>query len=273
MDRHEPSDIDLLKLQIENLSRQLAVQKEFAALREQVNIELSRLKWTGATFGLLIAFLGFFGIRAWKDLTEGAQKELDTQVSSLSTEAFALSRGFVLADVRRYREAIPYLIQSYERNHYDETVDSTLLDAFISDNDYSSALNIVSELKKDEKRFRAITNPLLYNNIGRVLMFYAIDKPELLDEAEQMLQKSLRLFPADAPSSKYPKFNLFRLYVVKGDYKRAAQYLIGAYRIDKGYGAESYVSDVWLTKLQSKMPEARKAAQRVIAEVSKSSPN
>src|ERR1039458_3678511 len=239
----EPSDEQFaaLKQQIEQLSKQLDLQKDFAALRQQVELEVSHLKWIGATVALLIAFFGFFGVKAWRDVTDTARTALAKQISQMSEQAFDLAHGFVLADARRYREAIPYLTKCYERNHFDESVTSAFLDALCSDGDYSAALGIIEELKADPKRFRQITNPLLYNNIGRVLIFYGIDKPGLLDEAERMLTKSLGSFTPDSYASKYPMFNLFRLYILTGDSKRAAQYLAAAYRIDR---SEEHTSEL-----------------------------
>lgn len=267
MEPVNPDDMASLRAKVDQLSKQLELQKDLNEFRQKVDLELSRLKWIGTTIGMLIAVLGFFGIKAWQDLTNTAQKALTKQISDMSTAAFDLSRGFVLADSRRYQEAIPYLTSSYERNHYDESVDSALIDALINEDDYASALRIVQELKRDDRRYRSITNPRLYNNIGRVLLYYGLDNPTLLDEAGAMLDRSLRTFPTGDYSSKFPMFNLFRLYVVRGDYNSALDYLKDAYRIDKGYGKESYAADAFLYKLGSKMPLKRREAAKLIAQL------
>jgi tetratricopeptide (TPR) repeat protein len=260
----EKAKVAELSLRLENLTKQLDLAKEIATLRQKVELDFSRLKWIGTTFGTLIAFLGFFGFKAWRDLTTTAESTLKANVAELSSQAFDLSRGFVLADARRYKEAIPFLTKCHQRSPFDQSVDSALIDALINDGDYETASSIVVELRSNDKEFHALANPLLFNNIGRVLLFSAIDHPEVTDDAEKMFSKALMNSAPGAYSTKYPFFNLFRLWILKGDLQKASNYLSNAYQIDKGYANESYTEDAWYRRCKDKQPDATIRARGVI---------
>lgn len=90
MKRTPNNDVEALRLRIEELSKQLDVQKDLTSLRHQFELEISRLKWMAGFIGLLITFAGFFGVKAWRDVTSTAQRALDKQISSMSEESFDL---------------------------------------------------------------------------------------------------------------------------------------------------------------------------------------
>lgn len=142
METPEPS-LDNIQSQLAQLKSSLDLQKEIASLRAEVTLQLSHYKWVAWTAGTILAVVGFFGVKAWNDLTGSAQKLYEKQLVEMQERYSNLSRGFSLVDSGRTRAAIPDSVPLYEANRYDEPVVRALLYALIDLNECQEGLRRV----------------------------------------------------------------------------------------------------------------------------------
>ena len=148
METPEPS-LTSIQAELAQLKSTLDLQKEMATLRAEVTLQLSHYKWMAWTASAILAVAGFFGFKAWKDLTGSAQKLYEKQLVEMRDRYSNLSRGFIFVDSGRTTQAIPYLMPLYEGDHYDEPVVRSLLFALIDINDCQEGLRRVRELRQD----------------------------------------------------------------------------------------------------------------------------
>jgi len=219
------SSIEKLREETAALKNELALQKEFAALRGQVTLELSRIKWAAAFAGLVLSVTAFFGYRTWQDVTESVRRKADQAIDDVSARTYELARGFALADSSRSREAIPFLDAAFERNHYDEPVAVAYLSALEDADEWDRGIVVINQLRSDPVRFKAFRKGLLYNNVGSILLSKGLVEPSHLADAATMLQLSIDRFGPEDADRKYPLWNFARYWLIKGDVTRARDYL------------------------------------------------
>jgi hypothetical protein len=236
--------------ELSRLKKDLDVQKEIAALRMEVTLQRSYFKWVAWTAGICLAVLGFFGFKAWTDLTTSAQTLYEKQLLEMQDRYSNLSRGFSLVDSGRSRDAIPYLVPLYDANHYDEPVVSALLFALMDINDCQEGLRRLKELRQDEARFLRLQDPIIYHSAGVLLRDCSSDDTQALEEARNLFELSLKRSAADDPERRFSLYSLFTYYFIKHDLKTAERYLREASEIESDFlSAEPPLDEPWAKAL------------------------
>jgi hypothetical protein len=234
MDTQEPKSEDL-KADLDQLKKALDLQKEIASLRMEVALQLSFFRWVAWTVGVCLAILGFLGFKAWSDLTGSAKTLLEKQLTEMSERYSNLSRGFSLVDSGRSRDAIAYLTPLYEANRYDDPVVRSLLYALVDSGECGGALTRIKEIRQDNVRFLRFKDPMIFNTVAWTLRDCASEKPEMLQDMPDMLELTLKRLPPEDPERRYPLFNFFAYYFIKGDLQRAEAYLARASSVQEDY--------------------------------------
>ena len=93
--------LDDVRAELIRLKEDLDVQKEIAALRMEVTLQLSYFKWAAGTAAVVLGVISFFGFRVWSDLTASARKASEKQIGEMRERYSNLSRGFSLVDSGR----------------------------------------------------------------------------------------------------------------------------------------------------------------------------
>ena len=244
---------DDLRTELIRLKRDIDVQKEVAALRMDVTLQLSYFKWVGWTAAVCLAVLGFFGFKAWTDLTASMRMLYEKQLSDMQERYSNLSRGFSLVDSNRTQEALPYLVPLYEVNRYDEPVVRSLLFALIDLSECDEGLRRVRELRQDESRFLRLKDPQIYNQAGTLLRDCSIDNSQALEEARTLFELSLKRSSADDLERRFPLYNLFTYYFIRHDLKAAERYLREASGIKEDFlDAEAPIDERWVQALRQR---------------------
>lgn len=251
METREPS-LENIQAQLAQFKSTLDLQKEIATLRAEVTLQLSHYKWVAWTAGAILAVVGFFGVKAWNDITGSAQKLYETQLVEMQERYSKLSRGFSLVDSGRTRDAIPYLVPLYEENRYDEPVVRSLLFALIALNECQEGLQRVRELRQDEPRFLRLKDPQIYNQVGELLRDCSIDNSQALEDARALFELSLKRSSADDLERRFPLYNLFTYYFIRHDLKTAEQYLREASGIQGDLAAEAPINETWVKALRQR---------------------
>lgn len=252
METPEPS-LENIQAQIAHLKSALELQKEIAAIRAEVNLQLSYFRWAAWTAGAILAVVGFFGVKAWNDLTGSAHKAFEKQIADMQDRYSNLSRGFSLVDSGRTRDAIPYLTPLYETNRYDEPVIRSFLYALVEIDDCDDGVRRVKEIRQDDARFLRIKDPQIFNLSGIVLRNCFPTDPAVIEEARKLFDLSLKRMSADDPDRRFSLYNLFSYHFLKGDFKTAETYLQNAATIREGFPQwEAVQADPWVKKLRAK---------------------
>jgi hypothetical protein len=205
------------------------------------------------TAGTILAVVGFFGVKAWTDLTGSAQKLYEKQLVEMQERYSNLSRGFSLVDSGRTRDAIPYLVPLYEANHYDEPVVHSLLFALIDLNECQEGLRRVRELRQDEPRFLRLKDPHIYHQAGVLLRDCSIDNSQAIEEARTLFELSLKRSSADDIDRRFPLYGLFTYYFIRHDLKTAERYLREASGIQEDFlSAEAPIDEPWVKALRQR---------------------
>jgi len=248
----EPS-LENIQAQLAQLKSALDLQKEIATLRAEVTLQLSHYRWVAWTAGAILTVVGFFGVKAWNDLTGSAQKLYEKQLVEMQERYSNLSRGFSLVDSARTRDAIPYLVPLYEVNRYDEPVVRSLLFALIDLNECQEGLRRVRELRQDESRFLRLKDPQIYNQAGKLLLDCSIDDGQALEEARTLFELSLKRSSADDLERRFPLYNLFTYYFIRHDLKTAERYLQEASGIQEDFlSTEAPINEWWVKALRQR---------------------
>ena len=256
----QPS-LESIQAQLTQLKSTLDLQKDIATLRAELTLQLSYFKWAAWTAGVILAVVGFFGVKAWNDLTGTVQRAHEKQLAEMQDRYSNLSRGFSLVDSGRTGAAIPYLIPLYEANRYDDPVVRALLFALSDLNDCEEGLRRVKEIRQDEVRFLRFKDPQIFNFTGIILRDCSVSDRTAIEEARKLFDLSLNRLSADDPERRFPLFGLFTYYLAKGDLQTAEKYLQNASTITEDYPppVETLLKESWAKKiLQNHEPNADK---------------
>ena len=259
METQQPS-LESIQAQLTQLKSTLELQKDITALRAEVTLQLSHFKWVAWTAGAILAVVGFFGVKAWNDLTGSAQKLYEKQLTEMQDRYSNLSRGFSLVDSGRTTEAIPYLTPLYESNRYDDPVVRGLLFALSDIDDCEDGPRRVKEIRQDEARFLRFKDPHIFNLAGIILRDCTGGDSAVFEEARKLFDLSLKRMSADNPDRRFPLYSLFSYYFLKGDLRTAETFLRNASTIRADYPPrEGLLDEPWAKKmLQRNEPHAGK---------------
>lgn len=238
---------DDLAAELSRLKKDLDVQKEIAALRMEVKLQMSYFKWVGWSVALVVTISGFLGFRAWNDLTTSARSLYEKQLGEMQDRYSNLSRGFSLTDSGRTLDAVPYLLPLYESNRYDEPVLRALFYALIENNDCEEGLRRLNEVRQDDARFMRIKDAQIFSQAGTLLRNCSMDNAQALEDARRWFELSLRRSNADDPQRRYPLYGLFTYYFISHDLKTAERYLQEAFSIQAFVGPP--VEEPWAKRL------------------------
>lgn len=252
METPQPS-LESIQAELAQLKSTVDIQKEIATLRQEVTLQLSHFKWAAWSAGAILAVVGFFGVKAWSDLTGSAQKLYEKQLVEMQDRYSNLSRGFSLVDSGRTRDAIPYLTPLYEANRYDDPVVRSLLFALSDIDDCEDGLRRVKEIRQDESRFLRFKDPQIFNLTGIILLNCSEGDSVVLEEARKLFDLSLKRMSADDPDRRYPLFSLFSYYFLKGDLQTAETFLRNASTIREDYPPqEGLLDEPWAKKMRQR---------------------
>lgn len=261
---------DDVRMELSRLRKDLDVQKELAALRMEVTLQLSYFKWAAWTVGACLAVLGFLGVKAWTDLTGSAQKLYEKQLGEMQERYSNLSRGFSLVDSGRTQQAMPYLTPLYEANRYDDPVVRALLYALHDLNDCQEGLRRVKELRQDEARFLRFKDPHIFNFAGIFLRDCSSDNRQALEEARQLFELILKRQSADDPERRFGLYSLFTYHAILGNLQAAESYLQNASSIQEDYPPmDGMRTDPWFKALRQRDDSLAKKLESLWSRVMK----
>jgi hypothetical protein len=265
-----PKATEDIAAELSRLKKDLDVHKEIAALRMEVTLQISHFKWVAWTAAVCLAVLGFFGFKAWTDLTSSARTLYEKQLTEMLTRYSNLSRGFSLVDNARARDAIPYLAPLYEANRYDEPVVRALLFALIDIQDCQEGFRRQKELRQDETPNLRLRDPQIYSQVGILLRDCSTDDSQALEEARSLFELSVKRSAANDPERRFPLYGLFTYYFIKRDLKTAERYLREASEIQPDFpSAEPPVGEPWAKALLERKDPIRKELEPLWTRVMK----
>jgi len=218
------------KSQMDSLQKQMELSKQVEALRSEVHQELSYFRWIGVSATIVIAVAGvvggLVGYKSFSDYVGTVKQDVTVRLDRISSYYYDFSRANSLLLAKRWDEAIPPLIRCLEDNLYDESVLTWLLNAYDETERWEDAKDLIVRLKRDEKRYRQLKDPMTYNNMAVVQIGLGLDDQELLEEARRNLERARQLVAGDDREAlSYINFNFWEYWVVKNDFEQAQQYV------------------------------------------------
>lgn len=272
MDNSEAHNlVEDLKRDMAELRKEVTLQKEIASLRNQVSLQSSYVKWIGVIIGVILTVLSFFGYRTWTDFKEELVRKTNETISEIREDTYNLSLGIIYTDSNRWLEAITHLSKYRQRYPYDEAAIIALLHSLITLGDFEQGMRIVTELKNDAKHFWQFKRTDTYNNIGAMIFEAAREDERQLDESREIFDKAIEVSPpGDRTNRQRVYWNLWRYYLVKGEFDKAKENLDSAYRIERKEFHRRFVlknieNDAWFVHFAKTRPTMPREAEKMWA--------
>lgn len=254
MTENEAQQFEALRLEIAKLSERAqaysaadgsalkaelaSLKTEFGAFRDETRPYILYAKFGLGLLSLLIAVFGFLGYRGWDDI----KKSADSRLQTVSDQTFEMAKGLVLSDTKRHSAALMYLTPAFARNHYDEQVTAALLYCLDQTGDYARGLEVVKELRSDPSKFLQFHEPVVYSNVGNILLYSSLDEHFRGDpqtplhvppDARAMYELSLA---GTRPDNDYDRFYMLMdlgvyYFFADHDLKKSKEYLESAQKI------------------------------------------
>jgi len=252
--------------QISLLKQESEFRHEFDSLRQDVHLELSRLRWIATGVVALIGLLGFFGYKDWRDLRGKALDELTSKITEIRDYQYDLTKGLTLSDTNRDSEAVTYLSRCFEKDPYDEVVLKSLFASMDAYENPDAGDRYLSVLRKDQNKFNNFKDAFTYSNIAWYMFNRAAVDEKYLDEAFVLMKKALQI---SSQSNEFTRqwvfYNLWRYFLIKGDTTKAQENLDLALRIANPsyWKLENVIKEDWFVRFSASRPNMKAETEKM----------
>ena len=223
--------------QIAAMGDRLQSLREFQALKHEVTLELSRLRWIGSSLGIVLTIAatigGMLGFKSVSDYIGSVKTEVNKRIDDTSSFVTDYTRALSLADARSPDLALPLFKKCYTKNPWDEGVLIGLMAAMDNSGEFTDAGAVVRAAHADKVKFDQFSSATTFNNFGAVEIDLSLTDPGFQDVAADDLNRALRKCSADDNKTlSLIYFNYWRLAVLKGEFASANQWSAKVTQVD-----------------------------------------
>lgn len=200
-------------------------EKDLLELRERVATVSMQVKLATTIFTVLIAIAGVLGISKLSELNQIIETKMITKMDESIGYYSQVSNAIVLANNSSCGVAIPLLRKLLDDKPADEVVFGYLTKCLNDQEDYQQVTQVIQMLKDKGLFPGKYTRSISFNNSAYSLLFLALDKPQLADEAYRLLLRGDQIASIDEPENLSPIiFNLLVYHLVYGNPAKAKVY-------------------------------------------------
>lgn len=208
------------------LEEKLALTKEFATLREDVNAKFRLLQWSASAVTVAVALIGGVGLKSATDYITAVKSEFAGRLDRVSSYYYEFSRGVTALNSGNLRESVASLRRCFDENHYDEGLLVPFLHALDRGEDWEQAADVITILKQQPKLYDKLAPAWVWGNLASMHIQIAVEKPEWLRDGRESLTRFDRLLdPSDLDMLRASYLQHWMIALIERNQTLAGQYI------------------------------------------------